>query len=371
MSIFSVLRDGMRQAVPLIRADAWAYRIICGYAAFGFIFHWVVTGSMHLQNYANYFEQWIPAFLVLMPLIALLVDVFCVVHRFDKRRNLAFRQVFRVERLAYFFSGVYLMMTMVLFMGTFSAIKNTFPVLHGGFPYDRLQADLDAWLHLGTDPWRLLYAVGQYDWVRSVLEWNYLSCWFIVCFGALFFVVTSPRTAAIRTRYVLSFMFAWILCGNLVAGIFLSAGPAFYGAVTGDHARFAEQLAYLASSDSPASAVQFHRYLWSLYESGQAGFGSGISAFPSVHVALIAMTAFFAAEHSKRLGILAFSYVGVILVSTVYLGWHYAIDGYASLAIVAVCHFAIRRLMTGAPLWAPRQPAEPQAAYAGLPDPAH
>ncbi|WP_431319910.1 phosphatase PAP2 family protein [Rhizobium sp. YTU87027] len=71
----------------------------------------------------------------------------------------------------------------------------------------------------------------------------------------------------------------------------------------------------------------------------------GHLAFPSVHVGLIALNAFFAAEVSRRLGIIAFSYTAFVIASSVYLGWHYAIDGYASLLVVGLGHFALKTLM--------------------------
>jgi membrane-associated phospholipid phosphatase len=138
-------------------------------------------------------------------------------------------------------------------------------------------------------------------------------------------------------------MLVWVVCGNALAGLFLSAGPAFYGAVTGDEGRFAAQLAFLAhGAQSTNSAVTYQTYLWSLHQYGTAGFGSGISAFPSVHVAVAALNALFLWSHSSRLGLIAFAYIAVIVASSVYLAWHYAIDGYASIAIIAVIYFGAK-----------------------------
>jgi hypothetical protein len=182
--------------------------------------------------------------------------------------------------------------------------------------------------------------------VRAVAEWNYDVLWSLTAFSALFFVVTSPRTRRIRLRYLLAFMATWVVVGNFFAGEFISAGPAFYGFVTGDTARFAPQLAFLShGAASTSSAVVYQTYLWELYTSRQAGFASGISAFPSVHVATVTLNALFLAEYSRRLGAVAFTYVGFIIASSVYLGWHYAIDGYAAVAAVLVIHFALRKVL--------------------------
>jgi membrane-associated phospholipid phosphatase len=146
-----------------------------------------------------------------------------------------------------------------------------------------------------------------------------------------------------RVRYVLNWMASWVIIGNLMAGTWLSAGPAYYGLVTGDHARFGEQLAFLATNAGQAnSAHVFQQYLWTLYSSGHVGIGSGISAFPSIHVAVATINALFIGEISRRFGIAMWLYVGFIIASSVYLGWHYAIDGYVSVACVTVIYWALR-----------------------------
>lgn len=327
-----------------VRADLGLYVAIAIYAVAGMtILH--AIGHPEMASYSQYFGQWSYLVLLFMPFIAILIDWIRVMVRFDHKRSLAMKWVFSPQRLAHLFSGMALLAALMFFQGTFTSIKNALPLMRGGFLYDVLLADIDAWLSFGVDPWRRLYSFSQHDIVLEVLDWNYGNMWFLVCFGTLFFAVTSPRAAAVRVRYVTMFMLVWIVCGNVLAGIFISAGPAFYGAVTGDAQRFGEQLAFVASDNTASAAIAYQNYLWSLYQAGTPGFGSGISAFPSVHVGLVAMNAFFAAEVSRRLGIIAFGYLAVVMVSSVYLGWHYAIDGYASIVVVALCHFGVKWLM--------------------------
>lgn len=333
-----------RETARLVKADAGFYLAIAAYMAAGLALL-AATGTADRATYGVYVMRWTIAFAFLFPAIGLLVRYGTVIHRFDRRRRLALRRAFSVRRNAHFAAGIALSMALVLFQGTFTSIKNAMPVWRGGFAYDRLQADIDRWLHFGVDPWRWLQPLGDSHLVRIAVEWNYNTLWFALCFGALFFVAASPAARAIRSRYLACFMLVWVVCGNLLAVAFLSAGPAFYGAVTGDEARFAEQLAFLAAGAGEVNSAAFYQhYLWTLHMAGKPGFGSGISAFPSVHVALVAMNAFFIAEHSRRLGLLAFAYLGFILASSVYLAWHYAIDGYASILVVAVIHMAARRV---------------------------
>lgn len=360
----------VRNASVLARIvqDAPLYAFIAVYTLAGLAFIHVM-GAWDKTAYAIYVDRWLFTFGLFMPLVAILFDGGLVIHRFNRRRRLAFRRIYSAKRLSCLVAGVLLLLAMILFQGTFTSVKNALPLWQGGFPHDRIQADIDAWLHFGIDPWRWLFAVARHEWVLAFVEWNYNVAWFVLCFGTLFFVATSPRTEEVRARYILCFMLAWIVCGNLFAGRFLSAGPAFYGLVTGDEARFAEQMVFLAASEgSNHSAVSYQDYLWTLYAAGETGFGSGISAFPSVHVALIMLNVLFAFEYSRRLGLLATAYLVLIIASSVYLAWHYAIDGYASVAIVAVIYALARRWMVAdSPVVARsvgRRPASPDPASA-------
>ena len=337
-------------------SDAWFYAAVIAYTVLGLAFL-LAVGHTGGTTHASYVLPAIKGFLLLMPLVAVSFDAIRVVVRFDARRPLAFRRSFSPARLSALFSGIILMAGIAVFQGTFSSIKAAMPLMFGGFPYDRLHADIDAMLHFGVDPWRLLHAVAGNDLVRLIAEINYGEVWFALCFGALFFVATSPAADGVRKRYLIMFMVVWIMVGNLLAGLFLSAGPAFYGNVTGEHARFAGLLAFLAESPLDASVIVSQRYLWLLHDNNIPGLGGGISAFPSVHVALVTMNALFIAEWSRRWGLLAFAYVGFVLFSSVYLGWHYAIDGYVSIIVVTAAHFVLRRMMQGAgPAVAARYP---------------
>jgi PAP2 superfamily len=333
----------MGRYIERLREDRWLYCAIAAYTGFGLAML-RSKGREDLAAYGLYMNKWTFMFLYVMPSISLGIDALLVLVRVNKRRLLGLRRIFAPQKIAHLLGGCTLLMGLMVFQGTFTSIKTLLPILRGGFPFDRMQADLDVSLHFGYEPWMILYAVGRNATIRTIVEWNYDAGWFILNFGLLFYVATSPKARRVRWRYIGMFMLVWAVCGNLLAGIFLSAGPAFYGLVTGDTARYADQLAFLAASDWANSAVSYQRYLWTLYDNGTAGFGSGISAFPSVHVGMVAMNAFFASELSRRLAVAAFAYLAFVAASSVYLAWHYAIDGYVAVITVGVCHFGLRKL---------------------------
>jgi hypothetical protein len=330
----------------ILLADKAIYAIVALHAAVA-ICVLQTTGAGSAFAYFAYFPAWPAIFLLFFPFIYVMLIVLQVVHRLEKRRGTALRLILSEKRLAHFGAGLILLCAMMIFQGTLTSVKNAFPLWWSGFPYDTVQADLDKILHFGRDPWLYLYAAGGNGFVRAIVEWNYNQGWFIVCFSALFWVAVTYEARAIRTRYFLCYALVWILVGNILAGFFLSAGPAFYGQVTGDVSRFAGQLAFLGESGGGMhSAVRVQHYLWTFHERGEAGFGSGISAFPSMHVSLVTLNALFLLEFNRKAGLALFAYVALIVASSVYLAWHYAIDGYVAIILTVVIYMALRWTMS-------------------------
>jgi PAP2 superfamily protein len=86
----------------------------------------------------------------------------------------------------------------------------------------------------------------------------------------------------------------------------------------------------LARHDHSLKLLEARAYLWSLLQRGEIGVGSGISAFPSLHIAVPTLAA-CAARGPLRwlLGALA----AILWVGSFTLGWHYAVDGIASIVL--------------------------------------
>jgi hypothetical protein len=328
-----------------LRSDAAIYAVAAIYIVIGYVFM-AGKGYLAFGMLNVYYGAWSMHFGVLGPVFVTIIGLLHIVIRLDARRRLAYRAMFAPRRVARFVAGTILLLTAVLLFTTmFSAIKTSFPIDHG-FRFDVAQADIDKAIHFGVDPWRLLYAVAEHPLVLRIVEMNYNVIWFIICYFTLYWVCTSPRTNGMRVRYVLTWLLSWALIGTVMAGTWLSAGPAYYGLVTGDTARFADQLAFLSTTAGERNSAQaFQSYLWYLYSSGNVGIGSGISAFPSVHVAVTTINALFIGEISRRFSVLMWAYVVFIIMSSVYLGWHYAIDGYVSVVTVTAIYWALRKLI--------------------------
>jgi hypothetical protein len=233
-----------------------------------------------------------------------------------------------------------------LFLSAFSAAKQAIPALHP-FAWD---ATLSAWgnqLDGGRPLWRRLQpALGRPD-ITVSLDWFYHRAWTTLLMAA-FVWVAFLRPSYLRRRYLFAYAAAFPVIGNWLALALSSAGPAYFDAVTpGTRDPYAGLLAYLRSVDarSPLLSVRAEDALWYAYGHRLEGFGAGISAMPSVHVATATLMALFGFAISRRLGWAMTATAVVTFVASVELGWHYALDGYVGAAIAVLLWWVGGRIM--------------------------
>jgi membrane-associated phospholipid phosphatase len=87
-------------------------------------------------------------------------------------------------------------------------------------------------------------------------------------------------------------------------------------------------------------------YLYASYQTGDSAMGTGISAMPSMHLAIVTLNACMLTSLNRHVGVLAWIYVALIQLGSVYLGWHYALDGYFSIAAVGLIWWGVGRVTT-------------------------
>lgn len=216
----------------------------------------------------------------------------------------------------------------------FSALTWVKPVLPmvGGFSADPMLAQAEGFL---VDPWRVAHVVAGPR--NAVIDWLY-AAWFPVCIGTFSFVLFSFHRS--RVPVIVSFFLTTAAC-MMFQFAFPSAGPVFY-ALAGHGDRFAD-----LGPNLPPLASHGAEYLWRYHVGEDIGRFIGISAMPSVHVALAAWVAIATRQMWPPVFPCALVWAGLIGFGSVYLGWHYALDGVAGAILALLAYKAVEQLAVG------------------------
>ena len=242
-----------------------------------------------------------------------------------------------------------------LMLPSFNAFKQMI-LPYAGFGLDGVFASWDRVLFLGTDPWRVSHAVfagPKASWLISRL---YHELYFPMAIGVFLCAAFSIRPA-LRTQFLLSYALVWIAVGSLFAFLLPSAGPVYWQLFHGQPDPFTPLVQTLAEHDrllvtagypEGVSAIHYQRVLGEAFQVPQLAIGRGISAMPSVHIGLAVQFACGAYAIRRWLGWLLGLYAVVTWIGSIHLGWHYAVDGLVSAAIIiplwVLCGKIARRL---------------------------
>ncbi len=220
---------------------------------------------------------------------------------------------------------------------SFSAFKVALP--HNvPFYLDPFFTDLERSL-FGTDPWRLSHAA--FGWATPAIDRFYLL-WLPTLIVA-FYAVILARPSALKTRALVSYVLMWPLLGILGAYLLSSAGPIFEDRLFGGDSGLISAL----ESGGANGTLYAYEKLWTAFSDNSPLIGGGISAMPSMHIALATWIALVVRSASPRFAWLGWAHVGMIWLGSVHLGWHYVLDGLAGIAgAVAIWTFVSRLQLT-------------------------
>ena len=227
-----------------------------------------------------------------------------------------------------------------IFLGAYTWAKVSIPFMVG-YGWERTWADADQ-LVFGQDAWRWAHAIMPAG-LAPYLTFYYAVVWgFALVFsGTLISSFASRRFAA---TYFTALMLSWLIGGIVMAYAISAAGPIF--AHLADPAlatRFAPLQAELLRLLGPDDLVmQTQRYLAAGMNMKIALKGGGVSAMPSMHMATC--TILIIAAWRTRWLWLALLFWLLTFFGSLYLGYHYAVDAPAAVAIAVPCWMLARRI---------------------------
>jgi PAP2 superfamily len=229
---------------------------------------------------------------------------------------------------------IVLAFTLTLFFGSFANWKSTIPLLYPGFPWDAPLESLEILVH-GDHVDRLLAPLFGSPGAIVLLDRVYHT-WFYMLFGLVIWQAWGADRRHLR-QFWTAFALIWILLGILMAFGLASAGP-IYARLDRGSTSYDDLLARLSAAEKVAPL--FVRVsAWSLWEAARrpgASLGDGISAFPSLHIAIVSLATFAMWRVHPLLGLIGGSYTLLIVIGSIMLGWHYALDGEAGIVGAAL-----------------------------------
>ncbi len=228
------------------------------------------------------------------------------------------------------------LISLAVMMTVQSSLKQAIPLLNAR-TYDPILNGIETFLHGGISPsWVLSAHSRPAVWLFFLDTCYYL--WFpFLTLVAVYFMTHVYR--ARRDRYLTAFLAIWLV-GAVIGSVWPSHGPCYV-----DDSAF-------PNYEMPFCVVT-QQFLRSNYESigeivlsGDGGmtFGCGLMAMPSLHVTACALYVIFLWREKWYLRLGSVLYLALIFLGSLYSGWHYAIDGYAGVAIAVVSAWLAHRL---------------------------
>jgi len=242
------------------------------------------------------------------------------------------------------FNALPALILLPLVLSMVSSLKRIIPLIVP-FSWDPALANFDRLLHGGYQPWELLQPFLGYPLVTYIFSVAYALPWYTLILMMQFWLTFSVNPQ--RMRFLLTYLLCWTLLGTGLAILFSSAGPVYYGRVVIGPDPFVPLLAYLGdvgqAYELPSSIAQ--AYLWDSYEKDFLRLGNGISAMPSLHLAMAFLLVLVSWRMHWCVRLVAILFLAALLVGSVHLAWHYAIDGYVGIVATGLIYLMVTRLL--------------------------
>lgn len=285
------------------------------------------------------FTKTLPGWL-LIPLTWIALVTFQIVKR---RVDNPTKTIFRLIRFKsdWFLRGLFILVWFPFIGKAFGIIKSSIPAINP-FYADAILADLDVWI-LGDDAWKISHYLTP-EWSVLVMDRIYIL-WFtyVILVTGIF---SFTRNTRLQIRGALTFQLSWILLGIVLAIAISSVGPVFYDRVYGGD-RYTDLIFTLSNVHERHGLFATQALNFLISNAGKPTLGAGISAMPSMHVAMAFFGFLVAMSFEGKVWLKAFTaaFTAATLFGSVHLGWHYLTDGLVGIVLVYLIWIAVGRFV--------------------------
>ncbi len=251
---------------------------------------------------------------------------------------------FDPKLIAAVLGGLPMLAVAIMVLPFFSKMKAAIP-LFNEFTWDQAFIEWDQAIFFGYDAWEVMQPVLGYPIVTAFLAFLY-HLWFLLLYPGVMFFVFAKMDSQLRRQFFLTYMLSWALIGGLMATWLASVGPCFLEPMLGNP-HFSAQMAYLYAADEqvPIMVLDVQELLLEWHGKGENGLGSGITAMPSMHVAIAFLFWIAVRRIHSGWGAAFGAFFAITWISSVHLAYHYAVDGLVSVLAVIAIWWASQRII--------------------------
>lgn len=217
-----------------------------------------------------------------------------------------------------------------------------------GYHIDPQIADLDKALHGDVFPHELLAPFIEGLGLVSIINFCYYF-WFGVLMLCVWSASFLEQDEVLRARFWWSLQAILIVLGFVMAHALASVGPIyyadFYNGADQPYANYLTHLHHIDATVTKLQSFQVSDFLLSMSRDESVVDLNGISAMPSLHVALAFLFFLYLRHLSKGIGAIAFLFFLAIFIGSVYFAWHYALDGYVGIVGTAFIWWASGKIL--------------------------
>lgn len=241
-------------------------------------------------------------------------------------------------------AGIPMLAVCIVLLPFFSKMKSAIP-LFNEYTWDGTFIAWDRAIFFGHDAWEVLQPVLGYPIVTALIAVLY-HLWLLLLYPGCLFLILVSMDETVRRQFFLSYVLSWTLIGGALATLFASVGPCFVGPMLGDH-RFDDQMAYLnaANEQYPIMVLPVQQMLLDWHLANADGLGRGITAMPSMHVAIAFLFWLTMRKISRGAGRFFFAFFVITWIGSVHTAYHYAVDGLVSVVAVMAIWWVSRRII--------------------------